>query len=310
MSQSPEEKPVAGNLAIIEEFRARSGRVGGMFEGAPLVLLTTTGARTGRPHTTPVTYRRDGARLLVFATFGGSQRHPDWYHNLVVDRRVTVEIGTDEGGIDTYPALAVVLDGEERDQHYREQAADVAAFEAYQASTTRVIPVIALHRADFSDPQRNRGVAHLLVQAHQDLREELATLRAAVARYEDGDRHGVPVPSLGAQLRRHCLSFCEALGAHHGGEDRAFPLMAQQFPHLAPALERLQAEHHHVARNLEQLRDMVEQLPGGGVSTGITAELDRITGELEEHFRYEEAQLLPALDPADPGPPSHAVPIG
>lgn len=97
---------------IIEEFRANDGRVGGPFEGARLLLLTTTGVQSGAPHTTPVGYYPDGAeRVLVIGSAGGAPKHPDWYHNLVANPRVTVE-----AGVFTYEADAVVLKGAERDR--------------------------------------------------------------------------------------------------------------------------------------------------------------------------------------------------
>ncbi|MFG1888915.1 nitroreductase family deazaflavin-dependent oxidoreductase [Micromonospora sp. NPDC049051] len=99
------------NQQIIDEFRANSGRVGGPFAGARLILLTTTGARSGSPHTTPVGYLPDEERILVIASAGGSPKHPDWYHNLLADPHVTVE-----DGVFTYQARAVVLTGAERDE--------------------------------------------------------------------------------------------------------------------------------------------------------------------------------------------------
>src|SRR5215468_11225152 len=83
------------NAKIIEEFRANEGRVGGNFEGAPLLLLTTTGRRTGQARVKPMMYLADGDRLLVFASKGGAPTNPDWYHNLVADPRVTVEVGSE-----------------------------------------------------------------------------------------------------------------------------------------------------------------------------------------------------------------------
>ncbi len=129
------------NTKIIEEFRQHEGRVGGQFEGAPLLLLTTSGRRTGEPRVNPVMYLADGDRLLVFASKGGAPTHPDWYHNLVADPQVTVEVGTD-----TFRAHAVVLRGEERDRFYAEQARRYPGFGEYQEKTGRIIPVVALVR--------------------------------------------------------------------------------------------------------------------------------------------------------------------
>ena len=129
------------NAKVIDEFRANEGRVGGNFEGAPVLLLHTHGRRTGQDRVTPMMYLADGDRLLVFASKGGAPSHPDWYHNLVSDPAVTVEVGAE-----TYPARAVVLTGEERDRLYAEQARRYPGFAEYERQTTRVIPVVALVR--------------------------------------------------------------------------------------------------------------------------------------------------------------------
>ena len=129
------------NRRIIEEFRANGGKVGGMWEGRPLLVLTTTGAKSGQPRAHPMMYQRDGDRLLVFASKGGAPTSPDWYHNLVVHPEVTVEVGNE-----TYPATATVISGEERDRLYARWAQLYPQFGDYQARTTRKIPVIALER--------------------------------------------------------------------------------------------------------------------------------------------------------------------
>ena len=129
------------NRQTIEEFRANGGKVGGMWDGRPLLLLTTTGAKSGQRRTNPVMYLRDGDRLLVFASKGGAPTSPDWYHNLVVHHQVTVEVGNE-----TYEATATVLSGQERDRLYAKQAQLYPQFGEYQAKTTRQIPVIALER--------------------------------------------------------------------------------------------------------------------------------------------------------------------
>ncbi|HLX57173.1 MAG TPA: nitroreductase family deazaflavin-dependent oxidoreductase [Ktedonobacteraceae bacterium] len=129
------------NRRTIEEFRANGGKVGGMWEGKPLLLLTTTGAKSGQRRTNPVVYLRDGDRLLVFGSKGGAPTNPDWYHNLLAHPQVTVEVGSE-----TYEATATVLSGEERDRLYAMQAQLSPQFAGYQARTTRKIPVIALER--------------------------------------------------------------------------------------------------------------------------------------------------------------------
>lgn len=94
------------NQQIIDEFRANEGRVGGMFEGSPLVLLTTTGARSGKPVTTPVMYLEDGDRYVVIASNAGADNHPAWYHNLRATPSAAVEVGTE-----TFEAKAVFIEG-------------------------------------------------------------------------------------------------------------------------------------------------------------------------------------------------------
>jgi deazaflavin-dependent oxidoreductase (nitroreductase family) len=124
------------NARVIAEFRASRGAT-----DRPLLLLTTTGARTGRRRTTPLVYLADGDRLLIFGSKGGSPSHPDWYHNLVANPGVTVEVGPE-----TYEAQATVLRGEERDRLYARQVAAMPHFGDYQRKTRRTIPVVALTR--------------------------------------------------------------------------------------------------------------------------------------------------------------------
>ncbi|SED96415.1 nitroreductase/quinone reductase family protein [Streptomyces sp. TLI_105] len=273
------------NQRVIAEFRANGGRVGGMFEGVSLLLLTTTGARGGRPHTNPAVYVRDGARLLVFASNAGGPKHPAWLHNLRADAHVTVELGTPEGTVERFAARAVVTEGEERDRLYAEQCDRDPAFAAYQAGTERVIPVVALHRVDLTDPARHRAIAAHLVKVHDELRAELATLREGLE---------APAPTLGSRLARHCLTFCGALHAHHHNEDGVFDLLERQFPDLAGSLDRMRREHRVVARTVEELETL---LTSGAAPATLRTEVDRLTANLEEHFAYEESQLLPALAP-------------
>ena len=129
------------NQAIIEEFRANGGRVGGRFEGRPMLLLTHTGARTGRTYTNPLVYLPDDGRLVVFATKGGAPTNPDWYHNLMAHPTATVEVGTE-----TYDVDVAEVHGEERDRLYTRQAETAPAFREYEERTSRRIPVIALTR--------------------------------------------------------------------------------------------------------------------------------------------------------------------
>jgi deazaflavin-dependent oxidoreductase (nitroreductase family) len=129
------------NAQIIEEFRANEGKVGGYFEGKTLLLLSTTGAKTGRTHTTPAIYLEDGVRYVVFASNGGAPHNPGWYHNVRVNPDVVVEVGTE-----SFPARAEVLEGNERDELFRRQADRDPSFDEYQAAMERLMPVIALTR--------------------------------------------------------------------------------------------------------------------------------------------------------------------
>lgn len=134
--------PNERNRAVIEEFRGSGGRVGGVWEGRPLLLLTTTGAKSGAKHTTPLMHHREGDRVFVFASRGGAPTSPDWFHNLVATPSVTVELGADR-----FEARAMVLEGSERDRVYAIQGANFPQFAEYQAKTTRTIPVVELVRA-------------------------------------------------------------------------------------------------------------------------------------------------------------------
>jgi len=130
------------NQQIIEEFRASGGKVGGNFEGVPMLLLTTTGAKSGQPRTSPLVYLDDGDRWLIFASAAGADHHPAWYHNIVAHPEVTIEVGPDR-----IHAIAVPLEGAERDEAYARQVAVMPGFGDYEKKTDRTIPVIALTRA-------------------------------------------------------------------------------------------------------------------------------------------------------------------
>ena len=129
------------NKQVIEEFRANHGKVGGNFEGAPLLLLHTTGAKSGEERVSPMMYLPDGDRFLVFASKAGAPDNPDWYHNLKAHPEATIEVGDD-----TIDVRAEELSRAERDEKYAEQAALFPGFADYEKKTDRVIPVLALTR--------------------------------------------------------------------------------------------------------------------------------------------------------------------
>lgn len=129
------------NRQVISEFRATGGKAGGVFEGKPLVLVHHTGAKTGVQRIAPLVPYLDGGRIFVFASKGGADTNPDWFHNLVANPDTVVELGTD-----TFDATARVLTGDERDDVYAKQSAVEPQFAEYQRGTTRLIPVIELQR--------------------------------------------------------------------------------------------------------------------------------------------------------------------
>lgn len=128
------------NTRIIDEFHANRGVVGGRYEGVPVLLLHTVGARSGEPRTNPVVYLPDEqGRHLVFGSYAGADKSPAWYYNLLANPDVRIEVGDE-----TLAVHAVELKGEERDRYYAEQARRVPTFAGYQEKTDRLIPVIAL----------------------------------------------------------------------------------------------------------------------------------------------------------------------
>jgi len=131
------------NRQLIEEFRANRHKVGGPFENRPLLLLTTTGARSGERRTTPVMYISDGDRLLVIASNAGAPKNPDWYYNLVAHPEVTVEVRKE-----TFEATTLVMEGEERQKLWSRIVDLYPFFSEHQTKTTRQIPVIALSRRE------------------------------------------------------------------------------------------------------------------------------------------------------------------
>ena len=127
------------NSGVIDEFRANEGRVGGMFDGKPLLILNTTGAKTGAERQSPLMYLDHEDRMYVFASKAGAHSHPDWYHNVKANPAVSIEIGTTK-----VDKTAVELSLNERDRIYAHQADLHSNFADYEAATDRVIPVIEL----------------------------------------------------------------------------------------------------------------------------------------------------------------------
>ncbi|MFJ9907044.1 nitroreductase/quinone reductase family protein [Streptomyces sp. NPDC101152] len=272
------------NQRVIDEFRANKGRLTGYFAAARLLLLTTTGARTGARHTTPVGYLPDGGdRVLVIASAGGADRHPHWYRNLLAHPQVTVE-----SGVFTYSARAVVLTGEERERAWARVVEADEGWAAYQRKTARTIPVVALHTIPDGGPPNvdasSPGEAIKVV--HDAFRRELALIRGEMTAGSS---------TLGAQLRINCLTFCQGLHHHHAGEDLSlFPYVEDRHPSAAGALRRLREEHGRIAELVEELRRTVAAADADPAVA--RAEVERLTGALEAHLTYEEEELIPLLD--------------
>ncbi|WP_319436103.1 nitroreductase family deazaflavin-dependent oxidoreductase [Mycobacterium sp. RTGN5] len=129
------------NRQVIEEFRTSGGKAGGMFEGKPLVLVHHVGAKSGTERIAPLVPLLEDGRIFIFASKGGADTNPDWYHNLVAHPDTTVELGTE-----TFPVTAKVITGSEHDEIYAKQVAAEPQFGDYQRSTSRIIPVIELQR--------------------------------------------------------------------------------------------------------------------------------------------------------------------
>ncbi|RLV71242.1 Hemerythrin HHE cation binding domain-containing protein [Streptomyces sp. CBMAI 2042] len=296
--------PSAFQQSVIDEFRANAGRVGGPFAGSDLLLLTTTGARTGRPHTTPLGHVRDGERVLVVGSNLGAPHHPDWYHNLLAHPAVQVELGDQE-----FETIAVPAEGATRDELFARVVAEAPGYAEYQAATDRVLPVVVLHLPDPQEPAPAiTSLAGKLTEVHIWLRGQLAQVHAETeahfaARAAHRGAGAPPSPGLGLQIRQRCLAFCQALEFHHTSEDgHMFPAMEVYHPHLRPVFDRLREEHRSIAAAQSALAAL---LAGVAIADPdrFRAELTRMSDQLTEHLDYEEAEILPLL--ADvPWPPA------
>ncbi|MFB7914072.1 nitroreductase/quinone reductase family protein [Streptomyces sp. NPDC056061] len=305
--------PTSFNTSVIEEFRANGGEVGGPFRGSDLLLLTTTGARSGKEATTPLGYVRHGDALLVVGSNLGAPAHPAWYHNLLAHPVVRVEVGTR-----SFEALAVPAEGARRDRLFARVVAAAPGYADHQAGTTRLLPVVVLERAEpdgWEAPAEVNSLADKLIEVHTWLRGQLAHVKAEAdahfaARAAHPDPGAAPVPGLGLQIRQRCLAFCQALEFHHTSEDaHLFPGIARHHPHLTGTFARLAEEHRTVARIRGEL---VALLAGIGIAEPerFRAELNRMSEELTAHLDNEEEQILPLLAgvPWPPAAPTAAAP--
>jgi len=241
-----------------------------------LIMLTTTGARTGRKHRVPLGALDIDGRLVVVASAMGAPKPPAWYHNIRHNPLVTVETDTE-----AFEAMAALPP--DRDELFAEVIEREPGFADYQARTTRVLPVVELHRVDTA-----RRMGDWLVEVHDWLRAELEDVRAELD-------CGTP-----RELRLRCAGFCTALTRHHTGEGTSiFPLLAGRFPALAPALAKLDEEHVVVARLQEEIQRLVEEEAD---PVRLRAEFDRLKSELDSHFAYEERTIVAALNALLPAP--------
>lgn len=300
--------PTSFDPSFIEEFRANGGKVDGPFEGADPLLLTTTGARSGKESTTVLGHVRHGDSLLVVGSDLGAPAHPAWYHDLLAHPVVRVELGTR-----TFQALAVPAQGARRDELFAHVVRAAPGYGDHQARTSRPLPVVVLERAEpdgWEGPHEVESLADKVMEVHTWLRGQLRQVKAeADAHFRARAAHrgpGEPPPaSLGLQIRQRCLAFCQALEFHHAGEDaHLFPGIARYHPHLTDTFARLTDEHRTVARIQDELVALLADI-GIKDSERFHAELDRMSRELNAHLDYEEEQIVPLLAevPWPPGPP-------
>ena len=142
MTEIPDAETMkAFNKSIVDEFRANDGKVGGPFEGATLLLLTTTGAKSGQPRLAPLAYLSIDGTMIIIGSKAGADTNPDWVHNLRVNPSAHIEVGTD-----AYDVTARELPAEERDEAYPKVVAVAPGFGDYQAKTSRIIPLFELQR--------------------------------------------------------------------------------------------------------------------------------------------------------------------
>ena len=142
MTETPDAATInAFNTSIIDEFRANQGKVSGQFEGANLLLLHTTGAKSGQPRVSPLAYFNIDGKLIIIGSFAGAPKDPAWVHNLRANPQAHVEVGTD-----SFDVTARELPSAERDELFGKVAAAAPGFAEYQSKTSRVIPLFELQR--------------------------------------------------------------------------------------------------------------------------------------------------------------------
>jgi deazaflavin-dependent oxidoreductase (nitroreductase family) len=234
----------------------------------------------------------------------GAPDHPAWYHNLLAHPVVRVEVGTE-----VFEAIAVPTEGARRDHLFDIVVRAVPGYGDYQARTSRILPVVALERPGVGEgPREVTNLADKLLEIHVWLRSQLRHIRSETDAYfaahsVNGDSGEARQPSLGLQIRQHCLAFCQALEFHHTSEDaHLFPGIATHHPHLGGVFSRLRDEHVTVTGIQNELVALLADITTADPER-FRAELDRMSKELTAHLDYEEEHLLPVL--ADvPWPPT------
>ena len=275
----------AFNRGVIEEFRANAGRVGGMFEGSTLALLTTADARTGMRRTTPLAFFELNGMPAVVASAIGGPKHPAWFVNVRAYPHVTVEVGEE-----TFDAVASIPTRIERDRLFAQEP----DFAGYQARTQRVIPVVMLQRLRTSALASTTGEPARLVAWASELRQVHDRLRRALRIAQDAASAGRSPESAGRELLLFCHGFCTALTGHHEGEDRElFPAIATAHPELRDTLRYLQQDHSMIAHLVSGLQSSVT---ASATPVELARHLEGIAAIMENHFRYEERQLLDVLE--------------
>ncbi|WP_328950236.1 nitroreductase/quinone reductase family protein [Streptomyces sp. NBC_00184] len=289
----------SADATVIEEFRAHRGKVGGPFEGRDLALLTTTSAASGTPRTTVLGYVRRGDSLMIIGSGSGTPNHPGWYHDLLANPVVGVEIGTQD-----HQMLAVPDQGAHSEELLGHALPAVRGTGGRPAPAVRVPLVVVLEAADpevwEGRPREVRTLADKVMEVHTWLRGQLRQVKAETdahfaARAAHEGPGEPPVPGLGLQIRQRCLAFCQALEFHHTSEDdHLFPGIARYHPELGAVFDRLRDEHRTVARIQN---DLAVLLAGVGVADPqrFRTELASMSAELNAHFDYEEKEIVPLL---------------
>ncbi|MBR8743357.1 nitroreductase/quinone reductase family protein [Nocardiopsis sp. MG754419] len=298
-TQGPEDPPARAHVRPAPSVPPFEERLDGGAESGDL-LLTTTGARTGRESVTPLGYLRIEGRLLVVAASAGTTHEPDWYHDLLAHPLVVVEVDAT-----TFEAVAVPAEGAERDRWCEEIVRRTHGAGDGEARSGGRFPVVELQPCADTSPTEITTLAGKLFEVHGWLRGQLDRVRDEAETYLAGRaRAGAPV-GLGLQIRQHCLAFCTSLHVHHTGEDTMFPRLAEGYPHLRESIERLMAEHRVVDRIRGELERLLSDLADADPDH-FRAELDRMAEQLYTHLEFEEEHLIPVLSRIPFPPPAPA----